>query len=627
MRTTNRLISLFAAILFSATMLADVVYEPLIVDSGFNRDVIAEALPVCEHAVSYLYAGSPHYRCYYSMATTSVINAVNSGQIKAGNITKADSIKASSTGWPDDPTHDDANRVIRCIEDAKDNDIFKNVFWQLAPYDEANALCLRPDEDSADIADNYSNQGKGTLKFKKVGCYQKLYFLIVSPKLSCKSPNNTPNRGVHAQVHYTDGTSSEIIYFKSIGLSGQDYARVCKTNIYEGVYKKNTNTDPNTAYACAYEFSIDPTKLIASIEFENKKNCTGSVILGVTGMTADVEAPKEGTAQVTGIENNKFTISWDEVPDAETYRVDVATDEDFQHMVEGYNNRLVTKNDTIVQGENIEEDTDYYWRVRAVDSEGGQSASSAPKRVKTAGGEIPETAETNEDIESDLIPHLNILYSTFKINRTLWRDGYYNTLCLPFNMTPGEIAVSPLAGATVYKYVRADKIGNNQLNIEVADTTGIRAGVPYLIQWPDMGDIIPAPLEFHNVTISSNVGQTIGGPDEIRFVGNIGIATLVEEDDNNLFLGANNVLYWPNKDQNRMKGFRAYFQVPTTGANAVKKNTPARIVTRRETPTDIDQISNQQSPFSNKILRNGQILIIRDGQTYNLLGGKISPKP
>lgn len=163
----------------------------------------------------------------------------------------------------------DNHDTIRCIEDAKDNPKFKNVVWYLAPYDTVNALCLRPDTDDEDAAEGLSNQGKGTVKFKKVGCYQKLYFLIVSPKIGTGCTQDGNARGVHAQVHYTDGTSSAIIYFPSIGLGGHDGARVCKTNIYEGIYKKNTKTkDSNKAYACAYEFDIDHTKLIKSIEFD-----------------------------------------------------------------------------------------------------------------------------------------------------------------------------------------------------------------------------------------------------------------------------------------------------------------------------------------------------------------------
>lgn len=77
MTQTNRLISLFAAIVFATTMLAEVVYEPLIVDSGFNLDVIAEHTPPASWAWSPLYdrtGSNAHTSC---SATKEVMRAIN----------------------------------------------------------------------------------------------------------------------------------------------------------------------------------------------------------------------------------------------------------------------------------------------------------------------------------------------------------------------------------------------------------------------------------------------------------------------------------------------------------------------------------------------------------------------
>ena len=638
MKTTNRLIGLFAAILTTATLMAEVVYEPLVVDSGFNRDCIAEDMPVHDHAVSYLYgAGSTKYGSTYSMATTSVINAVNSGQVKAGYLTKTDSIMASSTGWPDD--HD----TIRCIEDANKNPKFKNVIWYLAPYDTVNALCLRPDTDPDDVEQGLSNQGKGTVKFKKVGCYQKLYFLIVSPKIGTGCTQDGNARGVHAQVHYTDGTSSPIIYFASIGLGGQDSTRVCKTNIYEGVYKKNTNKDSGKAYACAYEFSINTTKLIKSIEFENKKNCTGSIILGITGMTADMEIPEEESMTVSDIDKTEFRACWDAITEAASYRIDVATDIDFQHILEDYNN-LPVSGSTCQDIVNLVSNTDYYWRVRAVNSDGGQSASSSPHRVTTApdpekGDTPPYTDETYTNIEENLAQYIGTksTLAEIDIHRTLYRDGAFNTLCLPFDLNAEEIAASPLVGAQVYEFEHAEKNPSGHLDIEISGPIDhITAGVPYLVKWnPTLPVIIGdedgdgvGVLVFKNVNVVTNHGQTLGGEDEVKFVGNIGIAHLVEEeqlglDHNKLFLGAENTLYWPQYNTN-LKGFRAYFLVPNDGPSGAPKNTPARIIERHETATGMEIVESQKSKVeSKKLIRDNQLYILHNGTMYNVQGQEV----
>ena len=38
---------------------------------------------------------------------------------------------------------------------------------------------------------------------------------------------------------------------------------------------------------------------------------------------------------------------------------------------------------------------------------------------------------------------------------------------------------------------------------------------------------------------------------------------------------------------------------------------------------DIDQITNDQSSITNKVLRNGQLFILRDGKTFNILGAEV----
>ena len=178
----------------------------------------------------------------------------------------------------------------------------------------------------------------------------------------------------------------------------------------------------------------------------------------------------------------------------------------------------------------------------------------------------------------------------------------------------------------IFAYVRATKVSDAQLDIEVEDTTGITAGVPYLITWaPTSPEIIDnGILTFHNVYIRTNEGQTIGGADEVRFVGNIARAQMENGDHNNLFIGANNILYWPNTD-NKLRGFRAYFQVPLEGPAAVSPGAPARIVERPQTTTEVNIVVSpmSQNESVRKVLRDGQIYILRDGRRYSVLWQKV----
>lgn len=609
MTPTNRLIGLFAAMLFATTMLAEVVYEPLIVDSGFNRDVI-KAIG-SDTAISALYY-SGSLSCF---GTQSFIAQCNSALESTQPEVYARTVRS---GWPDN-----YRDTIRCNTewgaDALNYSPYDDpkLFWLLAPYTTKNALCLRPTkvgDENLSASNQYKGfQGKGTLKFKKIGCYDRLFFLLVSLRTGTVDP-----RTVQTTVYYTDGTTTSTTFTLTGGLSGEARHKARMTNIYETTFNKNKVEGKEAAYAEVFDIVVDHTKLIDHISFSNPITNSSVTILAVTGRTADIAAPDEESTEVEDIQNHQFTISWDGVPEAETYRVDVATDEDFQNMVEGYNNKEVSKTDTVVTG--LDEDEDYYWRVRSVNADGGQSASSSPRRARTAGGTIPEANDENEGIEGTLAPYLNTAYASFKIDRTLWRDGYYNTLCLPFNLSASEIADSPLAGAMVFEYVGAEQIGDNQLDIEVSETSDIVAGKPYLIRWPNMGDVINPPLTFHNVTIRTNVGQAVGDPEGVQFIGNIAIDTLVGGDSHNLFLGANNTLYWPNENQNRMRGFRAHFQVYAGGPAPIRRGTPSRIVEQKEIATDVVTVNGERLAVSGKMLINGQIVIIRDGKRYNVLG-------
>ena len=185
MTQTNRLISLFAAIVFATTMMAEVVYEHLIVDSGFNRDVIAEAGPSTQYAKSYLIADTTVN--YWSMATQSVIRTVNTNSGKFTGDYAYEIETTAASGWPDDPTGEPANRIIHVEESITlENPLYAPVTWQLAAYNQKNVLTIRP-VGGTTIYDpsGYSpgiQNGVGSLKFKKVGCYDKVFFLIAAAK-------------------------------------------------------------------------------------------------------------------------------------------------------------------------------------------------------------------------------------------------------------------------------------------------------------------------------------------------------------------------------------------------------------------------------------------------------------
>ena len=74
--------------------------------------------------------------------------------------------------------------------------------------------------------------------------------------------------------------------------------------------------------------------------------------------------------------------------------------------------------------------------------------------------------------------------------RTLYRDGDWNTLCLPFNMNGSQIANSSLAGATIKEldketgsYPHVTGLDNGTLYLNFKDVSAITAGTPYIVKW------------------------------------------------------------------------------------------------------------------------------------------------
>ncbi len=611
----KKLITLFAGMLIASAAWSDAVYEPLIVADGFNRDVIAESWPV----------SNSNTQSYYDVGTSFKYSYATIGTMKESGLLKE--AVCDSTGFPEDGR-------IECIS----QQTYPGLHWQMAPYGgpngelSPNALCMRKDKKGG-----LPNTGR--LTFKNVGCYQNLYFLVAA---AGSTQDSSVLRQLNVVIYYSDETTDSTL-FKFLDhayVKGENAKyRACHDNFYNFITIKQNDVYIRTdtiwnypgSYAVAREISVDSHKLIDSVHFENVSSNSdiGIVIFAVTGKTANIAAPDANSApnhaplRAKEITQNTVSVEWDAVEGAASYRIDVATDEDFHHMVAGFNNEaVITSPDTVITG--LDADHEYYWRVRAVDSKGGQSASSAPRRVRTESSEGPK--ETNDDDHNlrtnDITPLLNTT-TNLTINRKLYKDGYYNTLCLPFDQSAADLAVetNPLHGFIIYEFEKATKTGEAQLDISVKVTDHIEAGVPYLLEWPTRTNEVLTSLEFKGVTITTDEGQAIGGADEVQFVGNIsttGEVGMQNGNHNHLFIGANNELFWPNTS-NGLKGFRAHFEVPVSGPSYVPRNSPARIVVQCNVATGVESTS-ANSAGAKKQLENGQLFIIRDNIRYNVMG-------
>ena len=139
---------------------------------------------------------------------------------------------------------------------------------------------------------------------------------------------------------------------------------------------------------------------------------------------------------------------------------------------------------------------------------------------------------------------------------TLWKDGSWNTLCLPFALS--SFTGTPLEGATVKTLDTATFSGGTLTLNFTDDLTSIEAGKPYIVKWPAQNTTIQNP-EFNNVTITSNTPTNIEC-DAASFCGLFSPLNINEADNTMLYLGADNKLYWPNAAMT-IGAYHAYFQL------------------------------------------------------------------
>ena len=210
---------------------------------------------------------------------------------------------------------------------------------------------------------------------------------------------------------------------------------------------------------------------------------------------------------------------------------------------------------------NLDPETTYYARVKG---EAGWSNVEQFETEALAGITLANASDNANVIESNEGNKVNVTLA----DRTLWKDGDWNTLCLPFDMSAEQIAASVLAGADIRALTSAEfNAGTLTLNFtpETGDNavTAITAGTPYIIRWAGDGtENIVNPI-FSGVTISTDVRNKtcdLGDGKSITFCGTYGYREFSEADKSILFLGTNNTVYYPEAGAT-IAAQRAYFQL------------------------------------------------------------------
>ncbi|MCR4959685.1 MAG: hypothetical protein K6B13_13955 [Prevotella sp.] len=207
-------------------------------------------------------------------------------------------------------------------------------------------------------------------------------------------------------------------------------------------------------------------------------------------------------------------------------------------------------------------------------------------------------------------------------DRTLYKDGKWNTLCLPFDVA---LEASPLKGATV-KTLESALFANGTLTLNFSDDlTAIKAGKPYIVKWTAQSPSTVENPAFTGVTISTATADV--ETNEVTFKGIFSPKEIAGTDNTLLYLGADNTLYYPSaaypSAAMTIGACRAYFQL-ADGITAGSDGSHARIVLNFGDEDSTQGVSTPLSPARKGRRDSGNGA---GGEAVTLDGRRLNGKP
>ena len=210
-------------------------------------------------------------------------------------------------------------------------------------------------------------------------------------------------------------------------------------------------------------------------------------------------------------------------------------------------------------------------------------------------------------------------------DRTLYRDGSWNTICLPFDV---EIETSPLAGVKAMQLNNATLSSEGTLTLYFKDVvsfssggsthTFLQAGMPYIIRWENAEDADMKNPEFNNVSISNTLNDVvINGV--LTFKGIFSPYAISGEDKTKLYLDTDNNLCYPN-DAMTIGACRAYFQL----ADGITAGEPASAGAKGISHIVLNFGDDVATGITNTDFTDGTD---ETGAWYDLSGRRLTSKP
>ena len=196
-----------------------------------------------------------------------------------------------------------------------------------------------------------------------------------------------------------------------------------------------------------------------------------------------------------------------------------------------------------------------------------------------------------------------------------FRGGMYNTFCLPFAVS--ETKLKDVFGSDVQVFTLGEATIEDQvLDLTINPASDIYQGTPVLIKpSSEIANPIFIDVQF-SVAAAVSTSKT-----NADFVGSFVKKNITASEDL-LYVGAYDKLYFLSVDY-AMPGLRAWFVIHDlpSALHSPRALKGMRLSERNKMPTDIQPIETPNN--ARKVLRNGQLYILRDGVIYNMTGARV----
>lgn len=149
--------------------------------------------------------------------------------------------------------------------------------------------------------------------------------------------------------------------------------------------------------------------------------------------------------------------------------------------------------------------------------------------------------------------------------RKLYRNGAWNTLCLPFELDETKLKKDLAPDKLMTLKNTSFNEASGELTINFEDAAKVRNGIPYIIKWEKKEGVdeeLTNPM-FKNVILKPDCYTVLKPSDWLAIKGTFDPIVYDADDTSVLFLGSGNSLYYPQSGA-KIGAFRSYFKLDDT---------------------------------------------------------------